>query len=99
MTDGPTTHVRWTWLGYRRWLVAVNGREHYATCPRTTGDRHYRVLSCVKRVESPVTIAAGHEGHCEACGVQVRVGDHIALYADDVVVHERCPGSRERAQA
>lgn len=50
-------------------------------------------------VEPTISIAAGHEGHCEACDVHVRVGDHIALYADDVVVHERCPGSRERAQA
>lgn len=49
--------------------------------------------------EPPVSIAHGFEGSCEACGVLVQVGDRIHVYADDVVVHECCPGSRERAQA
>lgn len=47
--------------------------------------------------EPPVSIAHGFEGSCEACGVLVNVDDRVHLY--DVVVHERCPGSRERAQA
>jgi hypothetical protein len=49
--------------------------------------------------ETTVTIAHGFEGACEACGKLVDVGDRVHQYADDVVVHERCPTSRERAQA
>lgn len=49
--------------------------------------------------EPPVSIAHGFEGSCEACGVLVQVDERIHVYADDVVVHERCPSSRERARA
>lgn len=35
----------WTWLGYRCWLVALTKNERYADCPRTTGDRRYRIVS------------------------------------------------------
>lgn len=48
--------------------------------------------------EPPLSIAHGFEGSCEACDVLVQVGDRVHVYADDVVVHERCPG-RERARA
>jgi len=44
-----------------------------------------------------VTIALGFEGSCEACGELVQVDQRVRVYADDVVVHERCP--RPRAQA
>lgn len=43
------------------------------------------------------TTAIGVEGACEECGERVQAGQPIAVYADDVVVHERCP--RPRAQA
>lgn len=43
------------------------------------------------------TTATGVEGACEECGERVRAGQPIAVYADDVVVHELCP--RQRAQA
>ena len=43
------------------------------------------------------TTAIGVEGPCEECGERVQAGQSIAVYADDVVVHERCP--RPRAQA
>lgn len=46
-----------------------------------------------------VSIATGWEGSCESCGILVQIGDRVHLYADDVVVHERCPRSRERATA
>lgn len=46
-----------------------------------------------------VSIAHGFEGSCEACGVLLQIGDRVHVYADDVVVHERCPNGRERAQA
>lgn len=49
--------------------------------------------------EPPASTAHGFEGSCEACGALVQVGDRIHRYADDVVVHERCPSSRERARA
>lgn len=52
-----------------------------------------------EEADPPVSIAYGCEGSCEACGKIVDVGDRVRVYADDVVVHERCPGSRERAQA
>ena len=50
-------------------------------------------------IEPPVSIAHGFEGSCEACSVPVQVGDRVHVYGDDVVVHERCPSSRERARA
>lgn len=49
--------------------------------------------------EPPVSIAHGFEGSCEACRILIQVDDPIRVYGDDVVVHERCPRSRERAQA
>lgn len=43
--------------------------------------------------------ASGIEGHCEGCGRLVQRGELVRLYADDVVVHEKCPSPRERASA
>jgi len=47
--------------------------------------------------EPPIRAATGFEGSCEACRAPVAIGQLVRLYADDVVVHERCP--RERATA
>lgn len=49
--------------------------------------------------EPPVSIAHGHEGSCEACTLRIDAGERVHKYADDVVVHERCPRSGERARA
>jgi hypothetical protein len=49
-------------------------------------------------VEPSTSIAHGHEGNCEACTLRVDVGERIHVY-EDAIVHESCPGSRERAQA
>lgn len=48
--------------------------------------------------EPAVSTAHGFEGSCEACGVDIQVGDRVHVY-EDAVVHERCPVSRERARA
>lgn len=42
--------MTWVWLGYFSWRIALTGTERYESCPRTTGDWRYRVVSHARLV-------------------------------------------------